>query len=106
MPRIGAHVVGGLKSGVAKAREIRAEALQIFVGSPQTWRPPNPSPQEVSTFQAEVAAADLGPVFVHGIYLINLASERPDVVEKSLASLISQVTWAGRVGAQGLIFHP
>jgi deoxyribonuclease-4 len=106
MPRIGAHVVGGLKSGVAKAREIRAEALQIFVGSPQTWRPPNPSPKEIETFRVEVAAAGLGPVFVHGIYLINLAAERPEIYEKSVASLISQVTWAGRVGAQGLIFHP
>jgi deoxyribonuclease IV len=106
MPRIGAHVVGGLKSGVAKAREIRAEALQIFVGSPQTWRPPNPSCAEVHAFRADVAAADIGPVFVHGIYLINLAAERPDVYEKSVASLISQVNWAGRVGAEGLIFHP
>ncbi len=106
MPRIGAHVVGGLKSGVAKAREIHAEALQIFVGSPHTWRPPNPGPAEVDAFRAGVAAAGLGPVFVHGIYLINLAAERPAVYEKSVVSLISQVKWAGQVGAEGLIFHP
>src|SRR4051794_30802082 len=106
MPRIGAHVVGGLKSGVARAREIRAEALQIFVGSPQTWRPANPPAAEVEAFRADVAAADCGPVFVHGIYLINMAAERPDVYEKSVNALISQVTWAGQVGADGLIFHP
>jgi deoxyribonuclease-4 len=106
MPRIGAHVVGGLKSGVAKAHEIQAEALQIFVGSPQTWRAPNPAPSDVERFKSDVAAAGLGPVFVHGIYLINLAAERPDIYEKSIDSLISQVTWAGRVGAEGLIFHP
>jgi deoxyribonuclease-4 len=106
MPRIGAHVSGGIKGGVARAREIGAEALQIFVGSPQTWRPPNPSPEEVSAFRADVAAHDLGPVFVHGIYLINLASERPDFYQKSVASLINQTTWASRVGAAGMIFHP
>ena len=106
MPRIGAHVVGGLKGGVAKAREIRAEALQIFVGSPQTWRAPNPAAEDVEAFRAQVAAEGLGPVFVHGIYLINLAAERPDVYDKSVRSLIDQVGWAGRVGAEGLIFHP
>ena len=42
---------------------------------------------------------------MHGIYLINLAAERPDVYQRSIASLISQVTWAGRVGATGVVFH-
>src|SRR5919205_3829734 len=63
MPRIGAHVVGGIKGGVAKALEIQAEALQIFVGSPQTWRPPNPSAAEVSAFRDGVLRSELGPVF-------------------------------------------
>lgn len=106
MPRIGAHVSGGIKGGVVRAREIRAEAIQIFVGSPQTWRAPNPAPGDVEKFRADVQAADLGPVFVHAIYLINLAAERADIWEKSAASLISQVTWAGRVGAEGCVFHP
>jgi deoxyribonuclease IV len=106
MPRIGAHVGGGLKGAVARALAIRAEALQIFVGSPQTWRPPNPKPNEVAAFRSGVAAAGLGPVFVHGIYLINIAAERPDVYGKSIASLVEQVNWASRVGATGLIFHP
>jgi deoxyribonuclease-4 len=106
MPRIGAHVSGGIKGGVARAREIGAEALQIFVGSPQTWRPPNPSPEDIAAFRADVALHDLGPVFVHGIYLINLASERPDFYEKSVASVISQTSWASRIGAEGMIFHP
>jgi deoxyribonuclease-4 len=106
MPRIGAHVVGGIRKGVAKALDIEAEAIQIFVGSPQTWRPPNPSPSEVAKFRAEVAQAKIGPVFVHGLYLINLATERPDFYEKSVTSLIGQVSWASRVGAEGCIFHP
>lgn len=105
MPRIGAHVNGGIKGGVARALEIRAEALQIFVGSPQTWRPANPAPADVERFRQDVAAAGLGPVFVHGIYLINLAAERPEVYEKSIAALTSQTYWAGQVGAEGLIFH-
>ena len=105
MPRIGAHVNGGIKGGVSRALEIRAEALQIFVGSPQTWRPANPAQADLERFRSDVATESLGPVFVHGIYLINLAAERPDVYDKSIAALTSQTTWAGRVGAEALIFH-
>jgi deoxyribonuclease-4 len=106
MSKIGAHVGGGVKGSVAKALEIQAEALQIFVGSPQTWRPPSISPEDIDTFRQDLAIHQLGPVFVHGIYLINTAAERPDVYQRSVSSLISQVTWASRVGAEGLIFHP
>jgi deoxyribonuclease-4 len=106
MARIGAHVRGGIKGGVAHALEIQAETIQIFVGSPQTWRPAQLGPADVERFLEDVAAAQIDPVFVHGIYLINLAAERPDVYEKSVAALAHQLTCAGRVGAAGLIFHP
>jgi deoxyribonuclease-4 len=95
-----------MKTGVAKAVEIGAEALQIFVGSPQTWRSPNPSAADVEAFRRLVREAELGPVYVHGVYLINLGAERPDIYQKSVACLTEQVSWAGRVGAEGLIFHP
>jgi deoxyribonuclease-4 len=106
LPRIGAHVNGGLKGGVARALEIGAEALQIFIGSPQSWRPPNPQPKEIAGFRQGVAEHRLGPVFVHGLYLINLGAGREEVYEKSVASLAAQLRLADRAGAAGLIFHP
>lgn len=106
MPRIGAHVAGGIKGGVARAREIGAESLQVFLGSPQTWRPPALPSGDVEAFCAEVASAGMGPVFVHAIYLINLAAEKPDIYQKSVASLIGQVSGAACIGAAGVIFHP
>lgn len=106
MPRIGGHVNGGIKGGVSKALEIGAETIQIFVGSPQMWRAPNPPDAEIERFRSDVAEHKLGPVFVHGIYLMNLAASRPDVYEKSVATLKNQLHWSDRVGAEGLIFHP
>lgn len=106
MPRIGAHVSGGIKGGVAKAEEIGAETIQIFVGSPQTWRSPNPSETDLEKFKAGVAERGFGPVFVHGIYLMNLAAGREDIYLKSTLALKEQLQWSNRVGAEGLIFHP
>ena len=106
MTIIGAHVAGGLKGGAARAVEIGAEALQVFIGSPQMWRMPTLAEADVATFKAAVSASSLGPVFVHCIYLVNLASERPEVLEKSLGALRAQLELADRVGAAGLVFHP
>ncbi len=106
MAIIGAHVMGGIKGGPRRAVEIGAEALQVFIGSPQMWRMPKLSPGDVQTFQAALREHGLGPVFVHCIYLVNLASQNPDVAEKSLATLRQQLELADQVGAAGLVFHP
>lgn len=106
MPSIGAHVKGGIKSGVANALEIKAESMQIFVGSPQMWREAKLKPDEIAKFRADVVENGLGPVFVHGIYLVNLASGREDFYEKSITSMKSQLHWTNEIGATGLIFHP
>jgi deoxyribonuclease-4 len=106
MPIIGAHVNGGIKGAVARAQEIEVTAMQIFVGSPQTWRAPNPAPTDLERFTTQVAALQLGPVFVHAIYLVNLASTNPDIYQKSVLALDAQLHCAEAVGARGLIFHP
>jgi deoxyribonuclease IV len=106
MVYVGAHVVGGIKGGPARGLELGAEALQIFIGSPQMWRAPNPASKDVDAFRAEVVDKSLGQVFVHCIYLVNLASQNPEVLEKSLVSLRVQLELANLIGAAGLVFHP
>ena len=48
----------------------------------------------------------MGPVFLHAIYLVNLGASRPDVLQKGIDSLAAHLTLAGKLGADGLIFHP
>jgi len=105
VPRIGAHVKGGIKGSVENALGIQAEAMQIFVGSPQTWRSANPKPDEIDQFKAGIVENNLGPVFVHGIYLVNLASGREDFYSKSVLAMKNQLHWTNEIGATGLIFH-
>jgi deoxyribonuclease-4 len=106
MVYVGAHVQGGIKGGPARGLELGVEAVQIFIGSPQMWRPPKPAPKDVDAFRAVVADKNLGQVFVHCIYLVNLASQNPEVLEKSLVSLRVQLELADLIGAAGLVFHP
>jgi deoxyribonuclease-4 len=103
---VGAHCKGGLKGAVAHAREIGAQAVQIFIGSPQTWREPVPEPNHVKAFLEGIEEHELGPVFVHGNYLVNLASTSKDNLNKSVDNLAAALRLADMSGARGLVFHP
>lgn len=103
---IGAHVTGGLKGAVKKALDIGAQTLQIFIGSPQTWRQPTPQAADVAHFVSGVGQHKLGPVFVHGNYLVNIASNSADNLGKSVSNLANALRLADSIGAEGLIFHP
>src|SRR4051812_5315071 len=104
--RIGAHVKGGVQGGIEHAREIGAEAIQLFAGSPQTWKAPSHDDANVAAFRDRVAEHDLGPVFLHGVYVTNLASPNPSTFHMSITAVAGHQEWANRLGAAGQIIHP
>lgn len=106
--KIGAHVssAGGISKAVERGAEIGAEAIQFFGSSPQGWAF-NPIPgQEIEAFRQGMAEANVGPVFLHAIYLINLGTQKEEILEKGVQSLISYMNLASAIGASGVIFHP
>ena len=105
--RVGAHVstAGGLDKAIDRAQEIGAEAIQIFCSSPQGWAfKPIPEAQS-RAFMEKAQAADIGPNFLHGIYLVNIGSRNEDNLRKGIDSLISYMHVAHAIGAAGVIFH-
>ena len=106
--KIGAHVStsGGISKAVGRGVEIGCEALQIFGSSPQSWAFREIPDSEIEAFRQNMADADMGPVFLHAIYLVNLGTNREDVLEKGVESLSAHLRLAARLGADGLIFHP
>ncbi len=108
MPKIGAHVSAAveLSRSVAKAQEIGAECTQIFISPPQQWFQNKHSDQEINDYRLKIKEAGIGPNFIHGTYLINLASTNPVHVQKSIDWLIYALNMAVKLGVQGVIFHP
>lgn len=102
----GGHVNGGVKGSVSKAEEIGAQVMQIFLGSPQSWQDAAPLDKDVDLFVSQVKEKKLGPVFVHGNYLVNLASNDPTNLEKSIHKLRHTLFLSDRIRALALIFHP
>ena len=106
--QIGAHVSssGGISKAIDRGADIGCEAIQIFGSSARSWAFKHPADTEVAAFKQRREERGMGAVFFHAIYLINLGSPNPELVEKGVQSLINYMTLAANIGADGVIFHP
>jgi deoxyribonuclease-4 len=105
--KIGAHVrtSGGVDKAIDRAEAIGAETIQIFSGAPQAWRRKEYQPEEVEAYKARVTETGIGPAFVHGVYLINLATDKGENLAKSLDALVHDMNVCHLLGSSGVIFH-
>jgi len=85
-------------------QEIGAEAAQIFVQSPRTWRPTKHKPETIERFKSERARLK-APVFAHALYLVNLASPNEDLYRRSVETMCTTLDVACAIEADGVIFH-
>jgi deoxyribonuclease-4 len=79
--------------------------MQVFESPPQQWGTAKLTDEQVEHFQAAGAASGISPIFIHGKYLMNLASPDPKVFKTSVSTLRSSLNIAHRIGAVGVIFH-
>ncbi|CAL9397580.1 deoxyribonuclease IV [Streptomyces sp. enrichment culture] len=104
---VGAHVpvAGGLaRTGLAFAREIGAETVQVFVANPRGWATPVGNPAQDELFR-EACAAEGIPAYVHAPYLINFGSHTEATAERSVESLRHSLRRARAIGALGVVVH-
>lgn len=104
---VGGHVpvAGGLATtGLAYARELGAEAVQVFVANPRGWATPKGNPAQDEKFRTECAAESLS-AWVHAPYLINFGSHTEATAEQSVLSLRHSLRRAREIGALGVVVH-
>ena len=100
----GAHCSGGIKKSLGNAVDMGAEAVQLFVQSPRTWRFPNHDPGALATFRDRRAEIGL-PALVHALYLVNLAAPDEAVYSKSVDTMRATMDAACAIEADGVVFH-
>lgn len=105
--QVGAHVSssGGVFKAIANGEAIEAEALQIFVGSRMTWRPTNHKPEAIAKFRELHEASNIDEVWIHNIYLANLATDDPEQLTKSIDSVVTSLSVGSELGVQGVVLH-
>jgi deoxyribonuclease-4 len=105
--RIGAHlpIHNGMVKAVERAREIGANALQVFGDNPTAWKRRQAPSAELDAFRERLAEYDIAPLAIHAAYLINLAGPDDDFYERSLDVLRHEMTAGRSYGAAFVNVH-
>lgn len=95
----------GLRRAAARAGEIGARTVQVFVDNPTAWKRRGAPPKHLDLFREQMAALDVTPVAVHASYLVNLAGPDPVFRRRSIDVLASDIAVAGGYGATLVNVH-
>lgn len=104
---IGYHVStsGGVFRAFQEAEALECTAIQIFVGSPQSWNTPQPSAREIEKFKQAWKKSKVKKVLVHSAYLPNPSSHKDTLRRVSLKKMKEEIRFACAIGADGYNFH-
>ncbi|MEE4241928.1 MAG: deoxyribonuclease IV [Desulfopila sp.] len=108
MPFFGAHesVSGGLHLAFSRIESVGGASLQIFTRNQRQWNPPELTEQEIGDFVAARQQSEPMEVFSHGSYLVNLASAKEELQQKSISAFVAELERCQQLGIQSLVFHP
>ena len=101
-------IAGGVDHAPGRAAAAHCRALQIFVKNNNRWTGPPITAAQATAFSRNLDAAGISidHVFAHTCYLINLASPKEELAEKSLDALVDELERCGQLGVPGLVMHP
>lgn len=108
MLRVGGHVSisGGVQKAVDRQKDLGGNAGQIFVGSPQGWKVSEVDDDEAVEFINKSTEEDIKPWIVHGTYLINFATPKDDLGEKSVTTVQAELDACSALDIPYYVFHP
>jgi deoxyribonuclease-4 len=104
---LGAHVsiAGGFDKCLDRISAMGGNCLMTFASSPRSLKFTPIPESSLAAYAHKKSAFNIGPHFFHGIYLVNLATPDPKLLDLSIQSLIGYQQLAGQIGAVGTIFH-
>ena len=106
LPLVGAQLssAGGWDKVPDRVRSTGAEVVQLFSSNPRTWRTRAPDVAGLADLGQSLRALG-APLFLHSIYLINLASPDPELRARSTSALAHALFTAVLSGAAGVVTH-
>ncbi len=108
MPKLGVHVsiAGGVDKAFGRAEKLGCQTMQIFTKNNNRWQARALKTDEIERYHQRQAASGIEPVVTHASYLLNLASPRDDLWEKSQAALIIELKRCQALKIPYLVLHP
>lgn len=97
---------GGVDKAIARGEAIPVESLQLFSKNERQWIAKPLDADVVQRFHDEVERTGITKLVVHDSYLINLASPKPDILEKSIPAFTDELQRCDLLGIPYLVTHP
>ena len=104
---VGAHVsiAGGIHNAVERQLDVGGNCGQIFTHSPRVWGDPTVDADIATAFADSTQEAKVGPWVIHACYLVNLATPKDDLREKSINNLQDELDAAAELAIPYVNVH-
>lgn len=108
MPLLGAHVstAGGVDNAPRNGKNLGCEAIQLFTRNQMQWQARPLSKQAIAAFRETVEECGIRAAVSHDSYLINLGSDDPVTLQRSLDAFADEIDRCEQLGISSLVFHP
>lgn len=105
---IGAHtsIAGGVYNALLKGAELGATTIQIFTSNQKQWNGKEPSVKDIERWKETRAETGISQIMSHDSYLINLGSNKPDLLHKSQQAFMREIKRCLNLELSFLNFHP
>jgi len=99
-------VAGGFHHAVDAAAEHGMECVQIFTKNNNQWQARPMDPESIALFRRRIEETGIRLPCSHSSYLINLASPKDDLRQKSVEGMVIEMERAEFLGLAGVVLHP
>ncbi|MCJ2165617.1 MULTISPECIES: deoxyribonuclease IV [unclassified Pseudodesulfovibrio] len=105
---LGAHmsIAGGLYMAFERIGKVGGTALQIFTRNQRQWKVPDLTAYDIELFSMAWQQWGDYPVAAHDSYLINLASNNPDLLNRSTLAFAEELRRIEALSVPYLVTHP
>lgn len=101
-----ASASGGVHMALQRTVDVGATSCQIFSKNERQWIAKPLDPGVVEAFHAERERTGITQMVIHDSYLINLASPKDDIHQKSMAAFTDELERAQTLNIDYLVTHP
>jgi deoxyribonuclease-4 len=108
MPYFGIHesISGGHANAVSAAADAGFDCVQLFSKNSSQWKAKPLTEQDGQQFQQALQDRNIRFPLVHDSYLINLASGKEDLRQKSISAFADEMERTATLGISWIVMHP
>lgn len=105
---LGAHmsIAGGVSHALDRAASVHSNAVQVFTKNNRQWVGPPINEEDVERWRTQMLALGINYAASHASYLINLASPKDELWEKSRLSHKDEIRRAHAYAIPHVVLHP